>query len=215
MAFQAAPSLARNERQTAHAAVSSKRAAVAVGAAVAVFLSTLNAQDVHALPPPKMPPINYADKKRCNPTSSAMGAANAARDTLLDLRECDLTKADLHGFDISGAFLESAKLDGANLEDVVMSKTYANRASFRGANFSNGVVDRVMFDNSDLTGAVFHNTVLSDSSFENAILENTDFSDAYIGLFGQRALCKNPTLKGENPSTGESTRESLGCGPAK
>lgn len=53
--------------------------------------------------------------------------------------------------------------------------------------------------------------VLSSSSFENADLTDVDFTDAYIGQFDQRRMCKNPTLQGENPVTGAPTRASLGC----
>ena len=37
------------------------------------------------------------------------------------------------------------------------------------------------------------------------------FLKAYIGSFDIRNLCKNPTLKGENPTTGVDTRLSAGC----
>jgi len=47
----------------------------------------------------KLPPIDKADKNRCVLTSSSMGQANAARDKLYDLRECDL-----QGQDGSGGF---------------------------------------------------------------------------------------------------------------
>lgn len=45
--------------------------------------------------------------------------------------------------------------------------------------------------------------------------ENADFTDAYIGDFDIRNLCKNPTLKGENPLTGADTRLSANCGPGR
>ena len=38
----------------------------------------------------KLPPIDRSDKTRCELRSSSMGQANAARDKLYDLRECDL-----------------------------------------------------------------------------------------------------------------------------
>ena len=50
-------------------------------------------------------------------------------------------------------------------------------------------------------------------SFEEADLTDADFTDAYIGQFDQKRLCKNPKLKGENPKTGAPTRESAGCKP--
>ena len=54
--------------------------------------------------------------------------------------------------------------------------------------------------------------MLSGSSFDQADLENADFTDAYMGQFDQKRICKNPTLKGENPVTGIPTRPSAGCG---
>ena len=42
-------------------------------------------------------------------------------------------------------------------------------------------------------------------------MTNTDFTEAYLGDFDQRKLCKNPTLQGENPKTQAPTRESAGC----
>ena len=48
--------------------------------------------------------------------------------------------------------------------------------------------------------------MLSGSSFEGADLTDADFSDSYMGDFDQRNLCKNPTLKGTNPKTGNDSR---------
>jgi hypothetical protein len=39
----------------------------------------------------KLPPIDKSDKNRCLLNSSSMGQANAARDKLYDLRECQLS----------------------------------------------------------------------------------------------------------------------------
>jgi uncharacterized protein YjbI with pentapeptide repeats len=62
-----------------------------------------------------------------------------------------------------------------------------------------------------LRGAIFNNAVLTGTSFEGADLENADFTEAAIGMFDVRNICKNPTLKGENPVTGADTRLSVGC----
>ncbi len=140
-----------------------------------------------------------------------MGQANAARDSLYDLRECQMSGASAQGFDISGALLAEGDFSKANFKEAQFSKAYAPRAKFDGADFSNGVLDRAYFNGASFVGAIFNNAVLSGSSFEGADLKDTDFTDAYTGTFDQRKLCKNPTLDGKNPSTGAETRESAGC----
>ncbi len=44
------------------------------------------------------------------------------------------------------------------------------------------------------------------SSFEGADLTDADLSDAYLGDFESRALCRNPNLAGTNPVTGSAAR---------
>ena len=118
---------------------------------------------------------------------------------------------------------------------------YAPGAKFDGADFSNGIVDRAFFKGSSFRGTIFNNAVLSGTSFEEADLTDADFTDACastcvapvacaqhpraasnpfaelsaaladIGQFDQQRICKNPTLKGENPTTKAPTRESAGC----
>jgi uncharacterized protein YjbI with pentapeptide repeats len=84
-------------------------------------------------------------------------------------------------------------------------------SNFDGADFTNGIIDRASFKGSSLKGTIFANAVLTGTSFEGANVENTDFTDAYIGDYDIRNLCKNPTLKGENPVTGADSRFSANC----
>ena len=161
-----------------------------------------------------LPPIDKEDRTRCVLQSSAMGQANGARSKLYDLRECVLTNKQAVGFDLAAAILsDGADFSGTNFQEAIFSKAYARNAKFDGVDFSNGVVDRVSFDGSSLKGAIFTNAVMSGTSFEGANVENADFTDSFMGDFDQRKLCKNPTLKGENPKTGQPTRASAGCGP--
>ena len=87
-------------------------------------------------------------------------------------------------------------------------------SNFDGADFSNAIVDRASFKDSSLKGTIFTNAVLTGTTFDGANLEGADFTEAYIGSFDIRSICKNPTLKGENPTTGADTRLSVGCGPS-
>merc|ERR1719382_700060 len=144
--------------------------------------------------------------------SSAMGQANAARDALYDLRECPMAGAKAGGFDLSGALMADGEFSKVDFKEAQLSKVYAPGAKFDGADFSNGILDRGFYKGASFRGTLFNNAVLSGSTFEEADLENSDFSEAYIGQFDQRKICKNPSLKGENPVTGAPTRESAGCG---
>ena len=159
----------------------------------------------------KFPPIDRANKDRCKWTSSAMGQANAARDSLYDLRECTMSGTNAAGFDVSGAILSDGDFTKVDFKETQFSKAYAPRAKFDGSDFTNGVIDRAYFQGASFRGAIFNNAVLSGSTFEDADLTDADFTDAYLGQFDQKRLCKNPKLTGENPTTGAPTRASAGC----
>jgi len=109
--------------------------------------------------------------------------------------------------------MEKGDFSNANFRETQLSKVYAPGAVFDGADFSNGVVDRAYFNGASFKGAIFANAVLSGTTFDSADLSDTDFTDAYIGQFDQKKICKNPTLKGENAKTGAVSRESVGCPP--
>jgi len=160
----------------------------------------------------KFPPIDKSDKQRCKLVSSKMGQANAARDKLYDLRECDLSGKDASEFDLSGVIMTKTDMSNTKLDSAYFSKGFLHDSNFENADFSNAIVDRASFKGSNLKNARFTNTVLTGTSFEGANVENVDFTDAYLGDFDIKSLCKNPTLKGENSITGEDTKFSVGCG---
>jgi len=159
----------------------------------------------------KLPPIDQSDKSRCVLNSSKMGQANAARDKLYDLRECNLSGKNANEFDLSGVIMTGTDLSNSKLREAQFSKGYLRNSNFDGADFTNAIVDRATFKGSSLKGTIFQNAVLTATSFEGADVENADFTDAYIGDFDIKSLCKNPTLKGENPTTGADTRMSAQC----
>ena len=159
----------------------------------------------------QLPPIDRNDKTRCTLTSSTIGQANAGRDKLLDLRECNVAGQSAEGKDLSGMIASGADFSGMNFREAQISKAYARDSKFVGCDFTNSVSDRVSFDGSDLSKSIFANAVLSGTTFTDAKLQDTDFTDAYIGPFDLRALCANPSLSGTNPKTGADSRESAGC----
>ncbi|KAL3904857.1 MAG: hypothetical protein SGILL_009907 [Bacillariaceae sp.] len=160
----------------------------------------------------KLPPIDFNDKNRCRLSSSTIGQANAARDKLYDLRQCALSGQKAQGFDLSGVIMTKTDVSKANFQDAYFSKGYLQDSNFDGADFTNAIVDRASFKGSSLKGTIFKNTVLTGTNFEGADVEGADFTEAALGSFDLKTLCKNPTLKGENPTTGADTKFSVGCG---
>jgi uncharacterized protein YjbI with pentapeptide repeats len=159
----------------------------------------------------KLPPIDKSDVNRCTLSSSSMGQANAARDKLYDLRQCDLSGKNANGFDLSGVIMQKTDASKAKFQEAYFSKGYLRDSNFDGADFTNAVVDRANFQGSTLRGTVFQNAVLTGTSFAGANVEGADFTDAYLGDFDIRSLCANPSLKVENPTTGADTLNSVGC----
>jgi uncharacterized protein YjbI with pentapeptide repeats len=143
----------------------------------------------------KLPPIDRTDTSRCVLSSSKMGQANAARDKLYDLRECSLSGVVGDGYDLSGVIMTKTDVSKASFKEAQFSKGYLRDSNFDGADFTNSIVDRASFKGSSLKGAIFKNAVLTATSFEGADVEGADFTDAYIGDFDIRNLCKNPTLR--------------------
>ena len=88
-----------------------------------------------------------------------MGQANAARDSLYDLRECQMDKSDASSFDLSGALMANGVFSNANFKETQLSKVYAPGANFDGTDFTNGVIDRAYFKGASFKGATFNNAV--------------------------------------------------------
>lgn len=76
----------------------------------------------------KLPPIDFSDKNRCVFSSSKMGQANAARDKLYDLRQCNLSGKDASGYDLSGVIMTNTDASNAKFVESQFSKGYLRGA---------------------------------------------------------------------------------------
>lgn len=140
-----------------------------------------------------------------------MGQANAARDKLLDLRECNMTGKSAEEFDMAGVVMSDGDFSNVNFKGATLTKAIAIKGNFENADLSNTIADRATFDGSNLKNSIWKNAVLTTSTFTDADLEGADFTDAFIEAYGVKPLCANPTVKGTNKKTGVSTFESIGC----
>jgi len=189
---------------------------VAATFALSVALKSAPAAHAEGVLPDKFkfPPIpQIPGSVRCRWQSSAMGQANAARDQLFDLRECNMAGTSAAGYDISGALLAKGDFSKVNFKETQMSKLFAPEAKFDGCDFTNAIVDRGYFKDASFKDAIFKNALVTGSSFESADLTNADFTDAAIAQYDLKKVCRNPKLQGTNPVTGADTRISAGCIP--
>src|SRR6266571_3238425 len=83
----------------------------------------------------------------------------------IQLRNADLSEADLRGFDLSGA-----NLSGANLSEAKLS----------GVNLSEAQLQGTLLHNVDLSGAILRNANLHNADLSNAILNGAYLQEANL-----------------------------------
>jgi uncharacterized protein YjbI with pentapeptide repeats len=108
----------------------------------------------------------------------------------LDLRELNLTNADLHGADFRWANLENAILTEGNFQNTNFMQTRLRgsiiaEGNFRGAHmfaatFEGVVLREINFQDADLSSASFEDAKVGKSDFRRANLKNIKFRNTYL-----------------------------------
>lgn len=97
-----------------------------------------------------------------------------------ELKDVDLSGANLTQIRCVGANLEGANLSGANLKGAILSGAKLQGANLKGADLTGAELAQTKFSDADLMGAKLHQAILSSTNLSGANLTNADLTNAMM-----------------------------------
>ena len=136
----------------------------------------------------------------------AQGAVNYSNS---DLARQDLSSQNYENTVFVGANLRRSDLSRSNLRGATLTKTNLSYASLEGCDLTSALLDLANLEHANLRDANLTGAILTRADLYEADVTGADFSEAFLDRSTVNYLCKY--AEGTNPTTGEITRETLGC----
>ena len=125
------------------------------------------------------------------------------------LEGADFSQRSLQGYQFNESDLRNTSFVNADAQGVSFFAANMKEANLTGANLSYSTLDNARLDKANLTNTIVEGSFAYGTSFNNVIIDGADFTDVDLRPPIRQKLCQ--LAKGQNPTTGRLTRDTLEC----
>ncbi|KAK9862040.1 hypothetical protein WJX84_012263 [Apatococcus fuscideae] len=143
------------------------------------------------------------------PLQAGAVSGGASKGANIPISGQDFSNKDLHKDQYTKGVMRQTNFSGSNMRGVSMFGVVAKEAKFVGTDLSTADLSSGDFEGADFTNANLSGASVANARFQGAKLEGSDWTDVVLRKDQIRYLCSS--AQGQNPKTGNDTRESLMC----